>query len=99
GSLVALAIAHYAVILGATLIYAHRQYESQHETHPLTARYLSASLVYVCLVVCLGLTVALNLAFGFLGAGTDRLLLAHITLGVVGWLTCTLIHNPRCYRK
>ncbi|HEX5441971.1 MAG TPA: hypothetical protein VFW76_13865, partial [Ktedonobacterales bacterium] len=87
GSLVVLAVAHYAVILGATLISAHRH----NATHPLTARYLAASLVYLCLVVCLGLTAALNLAFGFLGAGTSRLLLTHITLGVVGWLTCTLM--------
>jgi hypothetical protein len=91
GSLVALAVAHYAVILGATLVYAHQQHEREHTTHPLTARYLSASLIYLCLVVCLGLTAALNLAFGFLGTGTGRLLLAHITLGVVGWLTCTLM--------
>jgi hypothetical protein len=91
GSLVVLAVAHYAVILGATLISAHRQHERQHEAHPLTARYLTASLIYLCLVVCLGLTAALNLAFGFLSAGTSRLLLTHITLGVVGWLTCTLM--------
>ena len=87
GSLVVLAVAHYAVILGATLLYAR----SQSETHPLTARYLAASLVYLCLVVSLGLTAALNLSFGFLGAGTNRLLLTHITIGVVGWLTTTLI--------
>jgi hypothetical protein len=90
-SLVALAVAHYAIILGATLISAHRQHERQHETHPLTARYFTASLIYLCLVVGLGLTAALNLAFGFLGASTSRLLLTHITLGVVGWLTCTLM--------
>src|SRR5690348_2730199 len=91
GSLVVLAVAHYAVFLGATLVYAHRQHEREHTAHPLTACYLSASLIYLCLVVCLGLTAALNLAFGFLGAGKGRLLLAHITLGVVGWLTCTLM--------
>ena len=87
GSLVALAVAHYAVIMGATLVHAHRHAEAR----PLTARYLAASLVYLCLVVALGLTAAVNLATGFLGAGTNRLLLAHITLGVVGWLTCTLM--------
>lgn len=87
GSLVVLAVAHYATILGATLIYAHRK----NDTHPLTARFLSASLIYLCLVVSLGLTAALNLSFGFLGAGANRLLLTHITLGVVGWLSCTLM--------
>ena len=87
GSLVILAVAHYAVILGATLLYAH----AHSETHPLTARYLSASISYLCLVVMLGFTAALNLAFGFLGAGVSRLLLTHITLGIVGWLSTTLI--------
>lgn len=87
GSLVVLAVAHYAVILGATLLHARRHTQAR----PLTARYLTASLIYLCLVVSLGLTAALNLSLGFLGAGTNRLLLAHITLGVVGWLSCTLI--------
>src|SRR5579884_3793695 len=83
GSLVIAAIAHHAVMLGATLARA--------TTRPLTARYLVAALAYLCVVVSLGLTAALNLQLGFLGAGTDRLLLAHVTLGVTGWLTCTLI--------
>ncbi len=87
GSLVVLAIAHYAVILGATLIHARFHTEAR----PLTARYLTASLIYLCVVVSLGLTAALNLSFGFLGAGTNRLLLTHITIGVVGWLTTTLM--------
>lgn len=83
GLLVALAVAHYTVILGTTLARA--------STHPLSARYLAASAGYLCVVVGLGLTAALNFQFGFLGAGADRLLLAHITVGIVGWLTCTLI--------
>lgn len=83
GALVVVAIAHYATILGVTL--------ARSTTRPLSARYLSASVAYLCLVVSLGLTAALNFQFGFLGAATNRLLLAHITLGVVGWLTCTLI--------
>ena len=87
GSLVTLAVAHYVVIMAATLIHARLHTEAR----PLTARYLTASLIYLCLVVGLGLTAALNLAFGFLGAGTNRLLLTHITIGVVGWLTCTLM--------
>lgn len=85
GVLVVLAVAHYAVILGATLARA--------TTHPrpLSAWYLIASLVYLCAVVSLGLTAALNFQLGFLGGGLSRLLLVHITIGVVGWLTCTLI--------
>lgn len=83
GSLVVLAVAHYAVILGMTLAVA--------PSRPLTARYLVAALIYLCVVVSLGLTAALNMRFGFLGAGVTRLLAIHITLGVVGWLSCTLI--------
>jgi hypothetical protein len=83
GVLVVLAVAHYAVILGTTLARA--------ATRPLSARYLVASTGYLCVVVGLGLTAALNFQFGFLGAGTIRLLLAHITVGVIGWLTCTLM--------
>lgn len=83
GILVVAAVAHYALIMGVTILRA--------TTHPLSARYLAASVAYLCLVVSLGLTAALNFQFGFLGAGADRLLLAHITLGVVGWLTTTLI--------
>ena len=82
GTLVVVAVAHHAVMLGVTLARA--------QTRPISARFLVASLVYLCLVVCLGLTAALNFQLGFLG-GADRLLLAHITLGIVGWLTCTLI--------
>ncbi len=83
GILVVAAVAHYAVIMGMTLARA--------TTRPLSARYLIASVSYLCVVVSLGLTAALNFQFGFLGASVNRLLLAHITLGVVGWLTCTLI--------
>ncbi|MFI5274318.1 MAG: hypothetical protein ACHQ4H_14890 [Ktedonobacterales bacterium] len=85
GVLVVVAIAHYAVILAATLLGA--------SPRPLSARYLAASLSYLCVVVCLGLTMALNFQLGFLNSlgWAHRLLLAHLTLGVVGWLTCTLI--------
>ncbi|HEU0026507.1 MAG TPA: hypothetical protein VFQ25_05265 [Ktedonobacterales bacterium] len=83
GSLVVLAVAHYVVILGVTIARA--------TTRPLTARYFAAAMVYLLIVVSLGFTAALNFQFGFLGAGVERLLLAHITAGVVGWLTCTLI--------
>jgi hypothetical protein len=83
GILVVLAVAHYAVILATTLASA--------TTHPLSARYLAASTGYLCVVAGLGLTAALNFQFGFLSANADRLLLVHVTVGVVGWLTCTLI--------
>ena len=83
GSIVVAAVAHYVVIMAATLWRA--------TSRPLTAWYLTASICYLSAVVSLGLTMALNLQFGFLSAPLARLLLAHITLGVVGWLTCTLV--------
>ena len=83
GSLVVIAIAHYVAIIGSTIVHATKR--------PLSARYLAASATYLCVVVSLGLAAALNFQFGFLGAAVDRLLLTHITLGVVGWLTTTLM--------
>ena len=83
GSLVVLAVLHYITVLAITFARADKR--------PLTVSFLATSLVYLGIVVCLGLTAALNFQFGFLGAATDRILLAHITLGVVGWLTTTLI--------
>ena len=83
GALIVLAIAHYALVLARTLAHA--------TTRPLTARFLVAALIYLCVVVSLGLTAALNLQYGFLGPATTRLLLAHLTLGVVGWLTSMLM--------
>ncbi|HEX8729819.1 MAG TPA: hypothetical protein VF739_14400 [Ktedonobacterales bacterium] len=83
GALVVAAIAHYVVIIGSTIAHAKKR--------PLSARYLAASATYLCVVVSLGLTAALNFQFGFLGPAVSRLLLTHITLGVVGWLTTTLM--------
>jgi len=83
GVVILLAVLHYVVVLITTLVHA--------TTRPLTLRYLAASLVYLCLVVSLGFTAALNMQFGFLGAGTNRLLLIHLTLGVLGWLSSLLI--------
>jgi hypothetical protein len=83
GSLVVLAVAQYVLILGITFARA--------STRPLTVRFLAASLVYLCLVVSLGLTLACNFVTGFLGTSLEHLLLLHVTLGVIGWLSCTLI--------
>ncbi len=80
---VILAVAHYVVVLAATLLHAPKR--------PLTVRFLCASLVYLCLVVSLGLTAALNLQWNFLGTAFDEVLPVHIVLGVVGWLSTTLI--------
>ncbi len=83
GIFVVCAALHYAIIMFATLMGA--------TTRPLSVRFLMASVGYFCAIVTLGLTAALNFQFGFLGAATDRLVLAHITLGVIGWLTTTLM--------
>ncbi|MEO8971168.1 MAG: hypothetical protein ABI406_06150 [Ktedonobacteraceae bacterium] len=83
GSLIILAVIHHVIVIGVTLAHASK--------HPLTVYFLGASLLYLCIVVGLGLTAALNFQFGFLGAGFDQLLLTHITLGLVGWLSSTLI--------
>ncbi|HKV86065.1 MAG TPA: hypothetical protein VJN88_16045 [Ktedonobacterales bacterium] len=83
GSVIVATVAHYVVIMGATLARA--------ASRPLTAWYLTAAIGYLCVVVSLGLTAALDLQFDFLPTGFARLLLAHITIGVIGWLTCTLL--------
>ncbi|MBE3561384.1 MAG: hypothetical protein IMW89_19510 [Ktedonobacteraceae bacterium] len=83
GTLVVLAVVHYIAVLAITF--------ARTEARPLTVRYLIAALVYLGIVVSLGLTAALDFQFVFLGAGFNRLLLTHITLGVAGWLTSMLI--------
>lgn len=83
GSLIIFAVIHHVVVIGATLACAAKR--------PLTVYFLGASLLYLCIVVSLGLTAALNFQFGFLTTGVDQLLLTHITLGLVGWLSSTLI--------
>lgn len=83
GSLVLVAATIFAVHLLVTICLAPRR--------PLTAGYLIASLVYLLLVVNLGLTAALNLRWGFLGAATQHLLFAHLVIGLGGWLALTVI--------
>ena len=83
GTLVVVAATVFAVHLLATILLASRR--------PLTAAYLIAALVYLLVVVSLGLTAALNLRWGFLGAATQRLLLAHLVVGLGGWLALTVI--------
>jgi hypothetical protein len=83
GSLVVLAVVHYTVILGTSLVRA--------ATRPLTVPFLAASVIALCIVVSLGLTMAINLQFGFLGAAMQQILLVHLVLGILGWLSNTLI--------
>jgi hypothetical protein len=83
GSLVVAAASVFALHLLATILLASRR--------PLTAAYLIASLLYLLLVVSLGLTAAFNLRWGFLGAATSHLFLAHLVIGLGGWLGLTVI--------
>ncbi len=83
GSLVVAAATIFALHLLATILLAPRR--------PLTAAYLIASLLYLMFVVSLGLTAALNLRWGFLGAATYHLFLAHLVIGLGGWLGLTVI--------
>ncbi len=83
GTLVLGAATIFAIHLLATILLAPRR--------PLTAGYLIASLLYLLIVVNLGLTAALNLRWGFLGAATQRLLFAHLVVGLGGWLALTVI--------
>ncbi len=83
GTVIVLAVAHYVVVLSITLAHG--------TARPLTVRFLVASLAYLCIVVSLGLTMALDFQFDFLGPTFDQLILTHITLGIVGWLSSTLI--------
>lgn len=83
GTIIVLAVIHYVLVLSVTF--------ARTSTRPLTVFFLSASLVYLCLVVSLGLTAAWNFITGFLGAETEHILLVHVTLGITGWLSCTLV--------
>jgi hypothetical protein len=83
GTVIVLAVVHYVIVLSRTFARA--------TTRPLTVSFLIASLIYLCVVVSLGLTAAWNFVTGFLGVETEHILLVHVTLGVVGWLSCTLV--------
>ena len=83
GTVIVFAVVHYVIVISATF--------AQGTVRPLTLRFLIAALAYLCIVVSLGLTMALDFQFDFLGPTSDRLLLAHLALGVVGWLSSTLI--------
>jgi hypothetical protein len=83
GSLVILAVLHYTMVLSISF--------ARTATRPLTVRFLIASVAALCVVVSLGLTMALNLQSGFLGVWLEQVLLVHLVLGIVGWLSNTLI--------
>jgi len=83
GALVVAAVILFVIHLGLTI--------AQSERRPITAAYLVASLAYLLAVVGFGLTAALNFLWGFLGPEGDRLLLTHLMIGFIGWVTLTIV--------
>lgn len=83
GTLVVLAVIHHAVILERTIFLA--------QTRTLSMRFIAAAFLYLLVVVGLGLTMALDIQFNFLGVEWHRVLLTHLTLGIAGWLTNMLV--------
>ncbi|NOZ06095.1 MAG: hypothetical protein GXP41_07060 [Chloroflexi bacterium] len=53
--------------------------------------YVAFALGYLALTVILGLAMALDFRFGFLGPTLGRLLVVHAHLGVIGWLTLLIV--------
>lgn len=83
GTLVLVAVIHHAVVLERTILLA--------QTRTLSMRFMASAFLYLLVVVGLGLTMALNIQFNFLGIGWQRILLTHLTLGIAGWLTNMLV--------
>ncbi|HET9016877.1 MAG TPA: hypothetical protein VFN57_14850, partial [Thermomicrobiaceae bacterium] len=68
----------YVVVLGVTVRRAPRR--------DLVAWHIAAALVSLGAGVVLGVLLAINLATGLLGGMTGRLLAAHVTLMLAGWI-------------
>lgn len=83
GTLVVLAVIHHTIILERTILLA--------QTRTLSMRFIGAAFLYLLVVVGLGLTMAVNIKFNFLGAEWHRVVLTHLTLGIAGWLTNMLV--------
>ncbi len=83
GTLVVCAVLHHAVVLESTILLA--------KTRTLSMRFMAAAFLYLLVVVGLGLVMALNIQFDFLGVAWQRVLLTHVTLGIAGWLTNMLV--------
>jgi len=83
GSLVVTAVIVFIGHIAHTIWRARR--------HGLVAAYLTAAVGYLATVVTLGLLMALNFTFGFLGPSGDLLLRPHLLIGIGGWLTLTIL--------
>lgn len=91
-ALAVLAVGGSLVVLAAILFVIHMALTiAQSERRPITAAYLMAALTYLLAVVGCGLTAALNFLWGFLGVEGDRFLLMHLVIGLIGWVTLTII--------
>jgi hypothetical protein len=83
GTLVIAALALFLVAMVGTL--------SQVSSWNLKGIYVANALLYLAATVVLGLIMALNFRFGFLGAGMARVVAIHAHLGVMGWLTLLIV--------
>jgi len=83
GTLVIAALALFLAAMAGTL----RQVASWN----LKGVYVANALLYLAVTVALGLVMALNFRFGFLGPATVRVLAIHAHLGVMGWLTLLIV--------
>lgn len=82
GTLLALAFGLYIGVIGATLRRAPH--------HDVVSWHIGVALVSAAGAVGLGLSLALNKGTGLLGPFTLRLLAAHATLMLAGWVATTL---------
>ncbi len=83
GSLVTLGAIAFAAVMLWTIARAPRR--------PLAAYFIAAGLLYLVVVVLGGLTLAIDLQTGVLGAALLRVLPAHLLLGFAGWGIGTVI--------
>jgi hypothetical protein len=82
GSLTVGGVLHFA----AQLL---RSYRSVRDWHPMGA-YVLAALLWLVATICFGLVYALNWHFAWFDV-SDRMLAAHVHLGLAGWLGLTLM--------
>jgi hypothetical protein len=83
GVILAVAVGTVVLHLGVSLRKA-RQFSA-------TGWFLAAALGHLALVATLGVVLALAMATGTLGLGTGRLVLAHLVLGLGGWLGLAVV--------
>ena len=79
GVLVALALSLYLFVMVATLVGA--------PVEDLVSAHVAAAFAYLTFAALLGVLLALNLRFGFMGKSQVSTLAAHAGIGLAGWFT------------